>query len=263
MTAIFASISSQLRILYALLLREVKIRFRDSPIGPLSAVVEPLGFMLIMTFIFSNIRMRSVDLGEYLFLFFMTGLLPLFCFKNVMNGIGSTINKHRRTMYAPNIGPLDLIFTCYLFAIIVYIALFASINWFFVIVYGYVGAEYFVLCLIPMLCNALIGIGFGVLITVGSIFFRYLTTITGILFGPIQLLSGMFFTAETLPPQILPILWWNPFFHSTELFRTYYYYEYNSEMFDPYYYYGWVIAAFFIGIATERLMRHRLLAQAG
>ncbi len=263
MNAIFASIASQLRILYALLLREVKIRFRDSPIGPLSAVAEPLAFMLIMTAIFTNIRMRSTDLGDYLFLFFMTGLLPIHCFKNIMSGVGTTISKHRRTMYAPNIGPLDLVFTSYIFSIIVYIALFTSIDWFFIIVYDHVGAKYYVLCLIPMLCNGFIGIGFGVLITVGSIFFRYLATIAGLLFGPIQILSGMFFTAESLPPHIVDILWWNPFFHSTELFRTYYYYEYESPMFDPYYYYGWVIVALFIGIATERLMRHRLLAQAG
>jgi capsular polysaccharide transport system permease protein len=72
----------------------------------------------------------------------------------------------------------------------------------------------------------------------------------------------MFYTAQTAPPMALPYLWYNPLFHSTELMREYYYYDYTSPIFDPYYYYGWALTSLAVGLALERLLRHRLLAAA-
>jgi len=261
--SMFPAVATQVRVMYALLQRDVKMRFRDSPIGPLSAIAEPVAQILMLSLIFSYVRFRAADLGDYIVLFFMTGLLPLFCFRMAMNNTQQTISRHRRTMYAPHVRPMDLIMAGYIFTLCVYITLFAGFNWFFVFIFKAPGAQYFVLCLIPMVCNALIGLGFGIAITVAAIFFSYIRVIVGILFGPVQILSGMFFTAETLPPAALKILIWNTFFHSTELFRTFFYAEYTSPIFSPYYYFGWVITCTALGLVLERVMRHRLLAEAG
>jgi len=61
-----------------------------------------------------------------------------------------------------------------------------------------------------------------------------------------------------IPPQVLGILYWNPFFHSTDLCRSYFFPDYTSDFFDPYYYYGWVVGALAIGLACERTFRYRL-----
>lgn len=257
------AVSIQVRVMYAILIRDVKIRFKDSPIGIFSAVLEPLAHILILSLLFSYVRFRTTDLGEYLTLFFMTGLLPLFCFKMSMQNVHTTMMKHRMTMYAPVVRPIDLMVVAYVFTVLVYISLFAMFDQFYVLVYDYEGADNFILCMIPMLCNGLIGLAFGMVMTIVAIWFRYITVIMGIVFGPVNLLSGMFFTAETLPPIAVEILAWNPFFQSTELLRTYYYYEYESPIFDPLYYYGWVVTCTALALVSERVMRHRLVSRAG
>jgi len=139
------------------------------------------------------------------------------------------------------------------------VTLFLAVTTVFVLIYEIPWPENIVFCFIPTFCNALMGLGMGALNMVIKSWFFYWGTIFATVAAPIGVLSGMFYTAETLPPSAVEILYWNPFFHSTELLRTFYYAEYTSDFFDPYYYYGWTFGLLFTGLLCERVFRYRLL----
>lgn len=257
------TISQQTRVIYSIMSRDVKMRTKTSPIGIVSLFIEPLAFICMMTLIFSYVRMRGMDLGEHLMIFFATGIIPLYCFKHLMNGSRSALTRNRQLMYFSLVRPFDILAATVIEYFLINTILFYIIVYAFVLLYDYRGGDQMILCMIPMFCNALIGLGFGVAIAIAAQFFKYIVVITSTLFGPINILSGVFFTAETISPWVRDILWWNPFFHSTELLRTFYYAEYTSPLFDPYYYFGWVVSCLVLGLGLERLLRHRLFAVAG
>jgi len=257
------SIAVQARIVYSVAARDAQLKHRESPLGVFTAVIEPLALILMMTLAFTSIRLRVPDTGDYLLLFLATGVIPISVFRQGATGAERAFATMRRSLTLPQLRPLDLLMGGSLVVIVTLAVLFAFIAIFFRLVYGTEEPEQFVLSLVPILCNGLIGLGIGsVNLTIKS-WFPFWGTIFNVLTTPIGIASGLFYTADTLPPKILEILYWNPFFHSTELCRTFFFPDYTSDFFDPYYYSGWVIGALVVGLLCERLFRYRLTTGKG
>lgn len=257
------SIATQARIVYSVASREAQLKHRQSPLGVLTALVEPLATISVMTLAFSAIRLRVPEAGDYLFLFLATGILPLSVFRQAASGGEQAFMKGRRALTMPQLRPLDLILGGTLLNAMTVIFLFAGIAIFFRLVYATREPESFVLSLLPVMCNALIGFGFGCLNLVIKSWFPFWGVIFGICMMPLSIASGMFYTANSLPPNVQAALYWNPFLHSTELCRTVFFPDYTSTFFDPYYYGAWVLGALTVGLLCERLFRYRLTTGKG
>ena len=65
-----------LRVLFALVVREMSTRFGRSWGGYLWAIVEPVGGILLLTFIFS-LALRKPPLGTNFALFYASGMVPV------------------------------------------------------------------------------------------------------------------------------------------------------------------------------------------
>ncbi|MCF3936653.1 ABC transporter permease [Acuticoccus sp. M5D2P5] len=260
MGTIGRSIGSQARIFYTIASRDMQLKHRESPIGVLSGVLEPLCQILLMTLVFSTVRLRTADMGDFVLLFLMTGILPLACFRGTVTGSQMAFNKMRKALAFPQLRPLDLMFGGAFAHTAIIITLFVLITLFFKVVYQTTTPQNLTFALIPLVCNMIIGVGICSVNMTIKTWFPFWGTIFTIVTAPLSILSGMFYTADTLPTQIQRVLWWNPFFHSTELCRTFYFQEYTSTFFSPYYYSAWVIGSLAIGMLCERTFRYRLLS---
>jgi lipopolysaccharide transport system permease protein len=77
-------------LLYVLMRRDIAVRYRQTALGVLWAILQPLMTMLIFTVIFGRLaRMPSEGLPYSLFAF--AGLLPWIFFANTLNAVGNSV----------------------------------------------------------------------------------------------------------------------------------------------------------------------------
>lgn len=252
------SLATQARVLYALVGRDLRAKHVSSPFGAASSLVEPLMTLLVLTALFFYIRHRDPALGDNLILFLMTGIFPLSCFKGSVGAAENTFGRLQKTLTMPQISPLDLMFAGALSNLLAIVTLFYAITVFNVLVWEEHVPREVLMPVIPMAGNMLMGIGFAGFNMTIKTWFPFWGKIFSTITGPINIVSGMFFTAQTIPPQILKYAYWNPLFHSTELCRETFFYGYNSPLFDGRYYAGWVFGSLFVGVLCERVFRYRL-----
>lgn len=258
-TSIGQSLNSQVRVIYACANRLLRGKTRETPLGIFSVLIEPMATICIMTLVFTNVRFRVPKLGEYLMIFLMTGILPISVWKQSIAQTEQAFQKLRQLLVMPQVQPTDIMVAGMMNALIILATLFLSITLFFHYVYDMDWPQNLIFCFIPAICNALFGFGICLFNMVVKTWWRYWGTIFGVITAPVGIMSGMFYTIETIPPQAQYILYYNPLMHSTELIRTYYFYEYTSTFFDPYFYYGSTLGTFMVGLMCERVFRYRIL----
>ena len=253
------SLTVQGRVIYAVMQRELRVRHVSSPVGVFSALIEPLGQLLILTAIFTYMRFRHPAIGDSVVLFLMTGIFTLSCFRGGIAGAERVFERMKK-LAIPEISPLDLMLAGALVNFFTVACLFYGITVFHVLVYDEHVPRSILLPMVPMAGVMLMGIGFaGINMTI-KIWFPFWGKIFAMLLAPINILSGMFYTADTLPPQMLKYAWYNPLFHATEACRQWFFYGYDSPLFDPNYFAAWVFGLLFVGVLCERVFRYRLLA---
>lgn len=77
-------------LLFFLVWRDVKVRYKQTLLGGLWAVLQPVSFMLVFTIIFGGLgRMPSRNIPHPLF--FFTGLLPWTFFANAITSAGQSV----------------------------------------------------------------------------------------------------------------------------------------------------------------------------
>lgn len=259
MSSLTGTVGAQARILFSIGSRILQMKTRESPLGILSSLIEPLATILMMTLIFTAIRFRVPGLGDYLMLFFMTGTIPISIFRGGAMSAEQGYRQLRKVLVLPHLRPLDLMMGGTFLNTMVLTLLMVLMTAFFIVVYGVSWPENIAMCFVPLLGNSLLGLGIGAINITIKTWFPFWGVIFGTVTGPLGILSGMFFTAESMPPKIQAILYYNPLLHSTELLRTYFYPEFHSNFFDPLYYWGWVFGALAVGLLCERTFRYRLL----
>ena len=76
---------------------------------------------------------------------------------------------------------------------------------------------------------------------------------------PLFIVSGMFYTFESLPPEAQAVLWYNPLIHAIGLMRSGFYAGYNAGYVAPLYVLAIAGGCFLIGAYLLRRHRSALL----
>ena len=93
-----------LRVLFALMVREMATKFGRSWGGYIWAIAEPLGGIMLLTVAFS-FAFRKPPLGTNFALFYATGIIPFFLFSNVTASVGQAIDSNRGLLTYPVVQP--------------------------------------------------------------------------------------------------------------------------------------------------------------
>jgi capsular polysaccharide transport system permease protein len=259
--AFFDAMSLHLRVIGALVLREMRTRFGVSRLGYLWALAEPLMHVVVLNFIYIAMQRRPV-IGTSLALFFVSGIIPYFVFEKSATRLTGAITGNRALLQLALVRNVDVILGRALleFAtlLIVFLVLLTGLY-----ALGHLDSNVRLQPLIMMqalLLAWLLGLGIGAINAVMGALVKSWDTVYKIMTRPLYLLSGIFFMVDRIPPPFGAYLRYNPIIHAVELFRSGIYPGYGQYSVDVPYLLCWSFGAVVVGFSLERLLRRSVSA---
>lgn len=249
-------LKTSFRVIFALVLREARVRHGRARIGYAWAIIEPVLLISILTFLFTQVG-TGVGSGRNFPLFFATGVLAFSMFRNTSTYISMAFDQNRPLFNYPMVKPID--------TSIARLVLDGATNFLvmtLVLCFQVLALEAFPPNDIPRMLLAfglLLAMAFGAGVSL-AVVRRFMPTISNVymvIMGPAFFVSGVFFSLADLPTLYREIVAWNPLIHGIEEFRAGYYPEYPDADIDLFYLTIWVVALNFIGLVGEWLTRFR------
>ena len=217
-----------LRVLFALLAREMTTTFGRSAAGYLWAVLEPIGVIVMFTIVFSVV-FREPPVGTSFLLFYATGYLPFGLYNAGQSKISGCLVQNKMLLFYPAVKYVDVILarvmliglTEFTVALIVFSG---------VILTGETGARPDFLQIFTALIMALmLGSAVGMMNATLFEIMPSWRSVWRILSRPMFFVSGVFYVFEVLSPEVQNVLWWNPLVHIIGTMRRGMFPEYEGE----------------------------------
>lgn len=245
------------RVIYALVLREAVTRFGRTRLGYVWAFLEPCAYVAIFVFGRAAIQDR-VPFGESAILFVLTGLMAFRIAMSIANRTRSAITGNLALLAYPLVRTFDLMIARILLEAttmtIVFAGFFAGI-----VVFGGVHVQLQLEHMAAAVGAALLlGSGVGVFNAVVGVLLPSWDRVWGLVSLPLFITSGVFFLPSALPPEIMSILWWNPFLHAVEWTRDAAYLDYDPVL-NRSYLISFGLTALFLGLLANRYFRQQVL----
>lgn len=251
------ALQTQIRVVGALILREMRVRFGRSQLGYLWTVAEPLSYVAVFSAMFYFVD-RHPPFGNSMPLFFATGILPFQFFRNLCNQLSGAFGANQALLTYPIVQPIDTIVSRTILETAT--SLFVMLIVFGALVVGTgspLPADIMrIVQAIALL--SLLGFGFGLMSAVIITRIQAWQNVVRVAMTPMLLLSGVFYSLASLPPNLREILAWNPVIHGVEMFRDGYYSNYRVNDIDEAYLLFAGLLLTFLALAMERTIRGRI-----
>lgn len=243
-----------LRVVKALMVREMLTRFGRSRIGYLWAILQPIMLILTLYFVFKFAN-RRLPAGVSLETFLLTGVVPLYLFIQTKARLSRAIKSNRTLFYFRQVSPLSVLVSSAFLEFATYVSVFfivlGLINFFGETVYIYSYVE-LILCFVAI---GLMGFGAGAIFGVLMPRFEVLEHASMVINRIVFFTSGMFFYGNELPERLRDVLLINPLFHVIEFLRGAFYASYTPHFASVTYVGLWVAALLLGGLVLERVGR--------
>lgn len=240
-----------IRVVFALLLREARVRHGRSRIGYTWALVEPALLIIVMTVFFSTFALQSTSSVEYA-LFFATGILPFQYFRNASSYLAGAFDSNQSLFNYPLVKPIDAIIARFVLDTCTVLLVMVMVLTFQVLVLKAPPPRYPAMMLLSVVLFGLLAFGVGLNLAVTRRVMPSISNIYSVIMGPSFFLSCVFYPLSSLPTQYRDLLGWNPLVHGVEGFRLGYYTAYRAPDLDLWYLFAWGLTLTFIGLARER-----------
>lgn len=251
------TIKSQARVLYALMLRDIKSRWGSTPAYVIS-FIWPLAHILILVGIWSATG-RMAPFGESNVLWFSISMLPFMACTYVARFLLVGVLVSKPLISFPLIKITDILFSRIIIEILnstVLIILIAVWLW-------TLGVNFMPFDLkqaaLAMLVSILLGLGLGIANGLISIVFHMWLTGFMLFTVILWITSGIMFLPNALPEAFRDLLYWQPTVHLVEWMREAYYPGYRSLILDKVFICGYALLMITLGLAIERFARGRIV----
>lgn len=222
MTALFKNLYNYRQMIFSLVHRELRGRYKGSVLGFLWTFLNPLLQMFVYTFVFSII-MRSNYEKYYLFLF--VALVPWIFFSTSLTGgcacILNSADMVKKIYFPREILPLSFVTSAFVNMLYCFMVVFA------VLVFSGVGFNALALLFLPIiiLVEYILALGVTLLASALTVYFRDLQHILGILTLAWQMLTPVMYSSKNVPERYLTLFNLNPMTPVVEAFRSILYYK--------------------------------------
>jgi len=242
------------RVISALMIREMITRYGRSWGGYLWAVAEPIGMIALLTLAFSQF-LRTPPLGTSFVIFYTSGFLSFYFFQSVSQNVSIAVTVNRALMRFPAVSPLDAVLarailqlmTMVVVTVVILVAVSLIIDQRLTLD----PTSYMISCLV----SAILGLGIGTLNVVLFAFIPFYRNVWAIVSRPLFLVSGIFYTVESMPDLVQTLLILNPLVHVTGLAHIAFYPTYDGAFVNIAYPLGLGVGTFLLGGAL--ILRHR------
>jgi len=244
------------RVINALLLREFRTRFGSEHFGLLWLFLEPLALIVAFTVVFTLLGREGIS-GVPVIPFLIVGILVFFFILKTANKAQSGLQSTRQLAAIPHVLPLDGAIAR---------ALIEAATWTTMGAVALGLATYVGLAEPPAHALRALGLlglcfvfAFGFGLALGALvgFAPSMAHVTPVIWRPLFLTSGKFYTLEELPEVAHPFVLWNPILHINEWMRQAYFDIALHPSISPLYAVGATVFFLFAGLAGERLIRGR------
>lgn len=249
-----------LRTVIALMLREMQTTYGRSPGGYVWAVLEPVGGIALLSFVFA-VGFRSPPLGTNFPIFYATGMIPFLFYSDVSGKLAGALNFSRQLLSYPAVTYID-----------------AIMGRFMVNVLSQLMVAYVVFTGILLLFDTQtvldlqkIALAFGMAIALATgvgtmncfLFMQFPVwmRIWGILNRPMFIISCIFFLFDTIPQPFRDFLWYNPLVHIVGTMRSGFYPSYDAPYVSVAYVMGVSLILTVIGLVFLRKYHRDLLTR--
>lgn len=246
------------RVISALVVRSAVTRFGESRLGFVWILIEPAAYIGIFLVIHTTLKAR-IPFGDNALLFILAGVFGFRMTRGIARKTEKAISNNQPMLTYPLVRPLDTLIATFLLEATIWLIICAifMIGLAFsldrdIIVYPVEFAE----SMFAILYFAFAFATFNA--TIGSLLPRY-DTFLSMASMPLMLMSGVFFMPAEMPPGFQAILWWNPFVHCVEWFRTSTYLDYNALLSKPYIL-GLSTTLLTIALILERTFRRKIIS---
>lgn len=252
-------LTAKMRVLHALMLREMITRYGVSRLGYVWAVLEPVGFIALLSLLFSQIA-HAPPLGKSFPLFYASGYIAFHWFHDIANVVSKSAFVNRPLFAYPAVTPLDTVIARFvlqaLTGLAVALVIFAGILWLM--------PDQVRLRPGPLLAAfglaALLGLSLGIFNVWATAVSRTWELFWNLISRPLLLISCVFFSFWSLPLHVRELIWWNPIIHIVAHLRAGIYPVYDPSHASP----GYVIAIsgmlMLTGLVGMRLAASRVIA---
>ena len=189
-------------MIFNLVKKELRGRYKGSVLGFLWTFINPLFQLIIYTIVFSYIMRSGID-KYYLFLF--VALIPWIFFQTSLQGGAASIITQKSLVtkiYFPReVIPVSFVTSCFMNMLFCFVIIF--------IVVGLAGVKLSLLgllCLpIVMLVEYLLALGFTMIASAVTVYFRDFEHILGIIVMAWMYLTPIIFALDIVPDAFMPI----------------------------------------------------------
>lgn len=216
-----------LRVVMALILREMSSRYGRTPGGYAWGILEPLAAILVLSVGFSLI-IRTPPLGTSFLLFYATGFLPFNLFNTVSHMVARSVAFSKPLLQYPAVTWIDAVLARFLLnsltSVLVTIILLSGV----LVLSDTRAVLDMSAILIAMVLTMGLGLGVGVLNCALMGLFPLWEMIWSVITRPLFIASGVFFLYDDMPQMAREILWYNPLIHLIGEMRAGFYPMYTA-----------------------------------
>lgn len=252
------AVATRWRVAYAIMLRDIRTRFSHTRLGYLWAILEPISHLMTLGTVFFLLNTAPPPVGDNLFLFYITGLLPFLMFAHVSQELMAASGTGSMLFMLPVVRRTDVMAAQALrqlgTELCVELLIFGAA--------GLGGLQAMpadlLTCMTALLALWLLAVGVGsISMVVVGLFPSYATFYEAVIrllyFG-----SGIYYSPIAMPDWVRAYLVWNPVLQAIEFFRSGFFTQYQPHWLDVNYLALWALSSVGIGLAMERALRGRM-----
>lgn len=254
-------LATHLRVLFALVMREMSTRYGRTAGGYVWAIFEPAATIALLAAIFAQVT-RHPPLGGSFLLFFASGYLSFHIYMDIARAVSTSVKVNKGLLAFPRVTMLDTIIARFILQIVTTITVFFSIMFVIIFIESRTFHLNLEMVLLSILMSSVLGVGVG---AVNCVLFAFSPTwekFFSVINRPLLLISGVLYTFESLPRSIQELLWWNPLIHVTATMRAGFYPYYVPSFVSPGLVFGLGLGLLAMGILLLRTFRSRMLERA-
>lgn len=214
-------------MIYSLVKRDLRGRYKGSVLGFFWTFLNPLLQLLVYTLVFSIIMRSNIE-QYYIFLF--VALVPWIFFSSSITGGSTSVQASAdmvKKIYFPReVMPISYVTSAFVNMLLTFLVVFAVL-----IISGF-GINFHALLYLPiiMLVEYILSLGFALLSSALTVYFRDLAYILGIITMAWQYLTPVMYSEEMIPEDLLPIWGLNPMTPIIQAYRDILYYKEIPEI---------------------------------
>lgn len=222
MNHIFQEIYNYRQMIFSLVRKDLRGRYKGSVLGFMWTFINPLLQLAVYTIVFSII-MRSGIEQYYLFLF--VALVPWIFFSSALTGGSTSIlgsaDMVKKIYFPREVLPISYITSSFVNMVLSFLVVFVVL-----LVTGY-GFNLLALLYLPliMFVEYILALGISLLSSALTVYFRDLAYILNIIAMAWQFLTPVMYSASQVPEKLMPIWRLNPMTPVIDAYRDVLYYK--------------------------------------